>query len=118
LYSPVDAADRESCRPDFAVALYPGHLAATETNYALNPHIQVSSQTPPTFLVQATDDPVDDVGNSWAYYSALMKAGVSVEMHLYAHGGHGFGLRHTELPITDWPQLVEAWLRTMGMIPK
>jgi acetyl esterase/lipase len=52
------------------------------------------------------------------YYIALKKAGVPVEMHLYAHGGHGFGLRRTELPITEWPQLAETWLRTIGMIPK
>jgi acetyl esterase/lipase len=118
LYPPVDAADKESCRPDFAVALYPGHLAAAETNFVLNPDVHVTSQTPPTFLVQATDDPVDDVRNSWAYYAALKKAGVSVEMHLYAHGGHAFGLRRTEQPITEWPQLVEAWLGTIGMIAK
>jgi len=118
LYPPVDAADKESCRPDFAVALYPGHLAAAETNFVLNPDIHVTSQTPPTFLVQATDDPVDDVRNSWAYYSALKKAGVSVEMHLYAHGGHAFGLRHTDSLITEWPQLVEGWLRAIGIIPK
>lgn len=59
LYPAVDAADTESCRPDFAVALYPGHLAVPETDFALNPDIQVSSHTPPTFLLQAEDDPVD-----------------------------------------------------------
>jgi acetyl esterase/lipase len=118
LYPPVDAADKESCRPDFAVAIYPGHLAAAETNFSFNSDIHVTSQTPPTFLAQATDDPVDDVRNSWAYYAALKKAGVSVEMHLYAHGGHAFGLRRTEQPITEWPQLVEKWLGTIGMIAK
>ena len=118
LYAAVDAADKESCRPDFAVALYPGHLAVRETNFALNPDLQVTSDTPPTFLLQATDDPVDPVENSLAYYAALRKAGVPAEMHLYAKGGHAFGLRATESPITRWPQLVETWLATVGMIPK
>ncbi len=139
LYPAVDAADKESCRPDFAVAIYPGHLsiaaaewdanqgarkfvvrhaANADKNLELNPEIPVTSQTPPTFLLQAEDDHVDDVHDSLAYYIALSKAGVPVEMHLYAQGGHAFGLRRTKLPITAWPQLVETWLRTIGMIPK
>jgi acetyl esterase/lipase len=117
-YPPVDAADKESCRPDFAVALYPGHLWIDEKKFELNPDIRVTSQTPPTFLVQAEDDPVDSVNHSLVYYAALKKAGIPVEMHLYAHGGHAFGLRRTEFPITEWPQLVETWLGTIGMIPK
>ena len=118
LYAPVDRADEESCRPDFAVALYPGHLAIAQNGYALNPEVQVTSRTPPTFLLQAEDDPVDPVENSLVYYWALRKAGVSAEIHLYATGGHAFGLRPTESPITRWPQLVETWLATIGMIPK
>jgi len=118
LYAAVDAADNESCRPDFAVALYPGHLAIREKDFALNPDIQVTSRTPPTFLLQAADDPVDPVENSLVYYSALRKAGVPAEMHVYLKGGHAFGLRPTESPITRWPQLVETWLETIGMIPK
>jgi acetyl esterase/lipase len=118
LYPGVDAADKESCRPDFAVALYPGHLSIHPNPFELNPDIHVTRQTPPTFLLQAEDDPVDDVKNSLVYYAALKKAGASVEMHLYAQGGHAFGLRRTELPITGWPQLVETWLGTIGMISK
>jgi len=118
LYPAVDAADKESCRPDFAVALYPGHLWIDEKRFELNPDIHVTSQTPPTFLLQAEDDPVDPVEESLIYYVALRKAKVPVEMHLYAHGGHAFGLRRTELPITEWPQLVEKWLATIGMLPK
>jgi acetyl esterase/lipase len=118
LYPPVDAADKESCRPDFAVALYPGHLAVPEQDFALNPDIQVTSRTPPTFLLQAEDDPVDPVENSLVYYSALRKAGVPAEMHLFVKGGHAFGLRPAESPITHWPQLVETWLRTIGMISR
>ncbi len=116
LYLAVDAADKESCRPDFAVAIYPGHLSLAENSLALNPDIRVTRLTPPTFLLQNEDDPVDRVEHSLSYYAALKQAGVPVEMHLYAQGGHAFGLRRTRLPVTGWPQLVEAWLRTIGMI--
>jgi acetyl esterase/lipase len=118
LYSAVDAADTESCRPDFAVGLYPGHLAIPATGFVLNPDIQVTGRTPPTLLVQAQDDPVDPVENSFVYYSALRKAGVPAELHVYVTGRHAFGLRPTEEPITQWPQLMEAWLKAIGMIPK
>jgi acetyl esterase/lipase len=81
----------------------------------LNANVPVTRQTPPTFLVQAEDDNIDGVDQSVAYYVALKKAGVPVEMHLYAQGGHAFGLRRTELPITGWAELVETWLQTIGM---
>jgi acetyl esterase/lipase len=116
LYPAFDAADQESCRPDFAIALYPGHmLEKTTREYELNPTLPVSDKTPPTFLLQSVEDPVDDVNNSLVYYLALKKAGVPVELHLYARGGHAFGLRRTRLAITHWPALVEAWLETIGM---
>jgi acetyl esterase/lipase len=117
LYPAVDAADTESCRPDFAVALYPGHMTEKTTKeFELNPTVPVSAKTPPTFLLQAVDDPVDEVDNSLVYFIALKNAGVSVELHLYAHGGHAFGLRRTKSPITRWPGLVEKWLGEIGMI--
>lgn len=112
LYGPVDAADKQSSRPDFAAAIYPGHLA---TPTGLNPNVPVTAETPPTFLVQAEDDHVDGVKQSLAYYAALMNAGVPTEMHLYAHGGHAFGLRPTAEPITHWPALFEIWLKTIGV---
>jgi acetyl esterase/lipase len=114
LYPPVDAADKESSRPDFAMPIYPGHLATADGK--LNPNVPVSSKTPPSFLVQAEDDYVDGVKQSLIYYAALAKARVPVEMHLYANGGHAFGLRRTEFPITEWPRLAEVWLRTIGII--
>jgi len=117
VYSPVDAADTASCRPDFAIALYPGHLAVPERGFSLNPDIRVTSRTPPTFLVQAEDDPIDPVENALVYHAALRKAGIPVELHLYVKGGHAFGLRRTTSSITQWPQLVEKWLGTIGMIP-
>lgn len=136
LYSAVDAADKESCRPDFAVALYPGHLSLSAAEWdakqsrrkfavphaanadrelTLNPEIPVTHDTPPTFLLQAENDHVDNVDDSLSYYIALKNAGVPVEMHLYAQGGHAFGLRRTNKPITGWPALVERWLGTIGM---
>ena len=138
LYPPVDAADQQSCRPDFAVVLYPGHLSLEaarwdaeqshgkivvprapnqDTGLTLNPDLRLTAQTPPTFLLQNEDDPVDSVTNSLAYYLALKKAGVPVEMHLYAHGGHAFGLRATNLPATQWPALAETWMQTIGATP-
>ncbi len=118
-YAPVDAADKVSCRPDFAVAIYPGHmLENARKQFGLNPEIPVTGRTPPTFLLQAEDDNVDGVKQSLVYYIALKNAAVPVEMHLYAQGGHAFGLRRTALPITGWPQLLETWLGTIGMIPK
>ena len=137
IYPAVDAADKESCRPDFAIAIYPGHLSIsaaewdarqgtrkfvvpyppnTDTQLALNPEIPITSQTPPTFLLQNEDDHVDGVNQALAYYIGLQKAGSPVEIHLYAQGGHAFGLRPTILPVSAWPQLVETWLRTIGMI--
>jgi acetyl esterase/lipase len=118
LYPAVDAADDASCRPDFAVAIYPGHLSLAENSFALNPEIDshITRQTPPTFLLQDEDDHVDRVEDSLSYYAALKRAGVPVEMHLYAEGGHAFGLRRTDYPVTGWPRLVETWLRTIGMI--
>lgn len=118
LYPSVDAADKVSCRPDFGVALYPGHLAVPERHFALNPEIRVTSQTTPTFLLQAEDDPVDPVENSLVYYAALRKAGVPAELHVFMKGGHAFGLRRTEAPITRWPDLLETWLQMIGIIPR
>ncbi|HJS92140.1 MAG TPA: alpha/beta hydrolase [Steroidobacteraceae bacterium] len=120
LYAPADAADQESARPDFAMAIYPGHLATdrdlSSDNDTLNHNVAVSRATPPTFLVQAQDDRVDGVKQSLDYYLALAKAHVPSELHIYAKGGHGFGLRPTNLPITRWPKLADAWLRSIGII--
>jgi acetyl esterase/lipase len=121
-YAALDAADALSCRPDFAIAVYPGHLwlhededraTRNQENLSLRPDIRVRADTPPTFLLQAEND---DVEHSLAYYVALQKAGVPTELHLYAKGGHAFGLRATNLPIGRWPQLVEQWLHTIGML--
>jgi acetyl esterase/lipase len=116
LYDAVDAADQASCRPDFAVIVYPGYLAIAEQNFAANAEIHPTERTPPSFIVQAEDDPVH-VENATVYFLALKNAKVPAELHIYAQGGHGYGLRRTELPVTSWPQLVETWLRTIQMLP-
>jgi acetyl esterase/lipase len=113
-YRPVDAVDRISSRPDFAVALYPGHLC--RAGGTLDPGIHVTRRTPPTFVLQNWDDPVDDICNSILYARALDAAGVPAEVHLFAKGGHAFGLRRKEHPVAMWPQLVEAWLREIGIL--
>jgi acetyl esterase/lipase len=91
--------------------------------YALNRTLPVDKQTPPMFILQAGNDPVDTIQHSLRYYIALKKANVPTEYHIYAEGGHAFGLHKTamdipdfnELPIADWPVLVERWLRTIGV---
>lgn len=124
-YPRVDAADQQSDRPDFALAIYPGHMVAHGETAArfgvkvgsLNPHIHFSRTSPPTFIVQAADAQVDHLRESLVYYTALNEAGVPAELHVYAHGGHAFGLRRTALPITDWPALATTWLHTIGVLP-
>ncbi len=116
LYDPIDAADKLSCRPDFAVIVYPGYLALQDKNFAANPEINPTADTPPTFIVQAEDDPVH-VENATVYFLQLKNAKVPAELHIYAQGGHGYGLRRTELPVTTWPQSVEIWLHTIKVLP-
>ncbi len=115
LYDPIDAADQLSCRPDFAVVVYPGYLAIAEKGMIANPDIEPTKQTPPTFIVQAEDDPVH-VENATTYFLQLKKAKVPAELHIYAEGGHGYGLRRTKLPVTTWPDSVIIWLRTIQVL--
>jgi acetyl esterase/lipase len=113
-YPRVDAADDVSCRPDFAILVYPGLMVADGSD-KLGPELQVTAATPPTFIVQTEDDPVR-VENSLAYYVALKAAKVPVEMHLYAAGGHGYGLRASPLAVTTWPARATDWLRSLGVL--
>jgi acetyl esterase/lipase len=115
LYDPIDAADKLSCRPDFAVVIYPGYLALADRNFAPNADINPTTNTPPTFIVQAEDDPVH-VENAVVYFMALKNAKVPAELHIYAKGGHGYGLRRTADPVTAWPEAVATWLHTIHMI--
>jgi len=104
-----------SARPDFAFILYPGYLVHWPDKSTIAPEAVPNASTPPTFLLQAEDDPVHEE-NALAYFQALKEANVSAELHIYAKGGHGYGLRPTELPITLWPQLAETWLRSIHVL--
>ena len=118
-YELLDAADRVSSRPDFAILLYPGHLWNDTKPKALelSPWVEISASAPPTMLIHAMNDPTDDVRHSMAYGLALNDAGVPVEMRLYAEGGHAFGLRPTAAPITtEWPELVVKWLQNLDVL--
>lgn len=77
----MDAADHESARPDFALAIYPGHL--TRGAGKLNPNVPVTADTPPTFILQAGNDDVDGVQQALVYYTALQAAGVPAELHVW-----------------------------------
>lgn len=116
LYPAVDESDKASSRPDFALVLYPGRVASKCTNFTPNPDIRVTGRTPPTFLVHAYDDPMNPVENSLAYAAALRKAGVPAEIHIFANGGHAFGLRRVDSTATAWAPLAEAWLKAIGVI--
>jgi acetyl esterase/lipase len=113
-YRPADAIDQVSSRPDFAIALYPGHICRDDG--AFDPGLPVTKAAPPTFIAQAWNDATDPICNSLMYASALDKAGVSTEVHLFAKGGHAFALRHKDEPVGTWPHLVELWLKQIGMM--
>lgn len=116
VYTPVDDADRLSCRPDFAVFIYPAYLAAGDSAPKLDPAFPVTKDTPPAFIVQTQHDPIG-VNNSIAYYRALVQAGVPAEMHLYEAGGHGYGLRPSAMPVSGWPSRLAEWMRSMRFLP-
>ena len=111
-YEASDDIDKVSCRPDFAVLIYPGGLIARGKD-ELSPEIRVTKETPPTFLVHASDDKAE---NSVMMYQALRKASVPAEMHLYASGGHGFGLRPSPHPCATWPQRCTEWLKDQKVL--
>jgi len=117
-YKPVDDADKVSSRPDFAIALYPGHLCRGDDDEprTFDPTLKVTKQAPPTFLVQAWDDHVDGICQSTMYARALDDAGVPAEVHLFAKGGHGFGLRPSGHPVSSWPTLAQNWLKEIGIL--
>ncbi len=123
-YSLTDDIDKTDCRPNFGIVMFPGHMTAhTSDPYELNKKLPVDGKTPPTFLLQAGNDPIDPIQHSLVYYIALKKANVHAEYHVYAEGGHAFGLNRTildnpnwnQLPIADWENLVERWLKTIKM---
>ncbi len=127
VYSTTDHIDTVSCRPDFGISMYPGHMTFhTNKPYQLNKTLPVDRNTPPMFILQAGNDNIDTIQHSLVYYIALKKSGVPTEYHIYAEGGHAFGLNESaqkvpnwdKLPIADWEKLVERWLMTIKMTTK
>jgi acetyl esterase/lipase len=113
-YDPVDQIDETNCRPDFAVLVYPAYLVADKKN-ELNPDIRVRKECPPTFFAHAGNDGVK-AENSVLMYLALKRAGVPAELHVYASGGHGFGLRPSSEPCSTWPGSCAGWLKKQGFL--
>jgi acetyl esterase/lipase len=128
VYPHRDAIDALSARPDVALLIYPvidmgTHAHTGSRSRLLGPHPDstlqqqfsmqehVRADTPPTFLVHAQDDTVVSVHNSLVYYQALLRAGVSTEMHLFPQGGHGFGVGIPPgLTVAQWPELALRWI--------
>jgi dipeptidyl aminopeptidase/acylaminoacyl peptidase len=105
-----------SCRPDFAVLLYPGYLVTRERPLQLAPDFRLENGlTPPTFLAMTQDDRVG-VENALTYYVALKDAKIPAELHLYPSGGHGYGLRRTNDTVTTWPARVADWMKASGWL--
>jgi len=101
-------------RPNFQMIIYPGWLSGPGGKVA--PSLQPTADTPPTLLVQAENDYTAHVENSLIYFQALKDAKVPAELHLFTQGGHGFGLRPTDLPISHWPAFAETWLHTIHIL--
>lgn len=132
-YSPVDSADRLSPRPLCAAPIYPvvsmfppeAHpgsrtlLIGNDARLAAvhSPYLNIAANSPPCFLVHAEDDDVVPVTNSLMFRDALGARGIAVETHLFAHGGHGFGIRRAiGKPVGIWPELFVNWARAMGLV--
>lgn len=115
-YEPVDDVDKLSCRPDFAVLIYPGGFDEKGQS-RLKDEVKITADAPPMFFVHAFDDNVS-VLNTLLFAAELKKVGVPAEVHVFATGGHGYGLRHVDgQPVTDWPEPCTAWLKTIKIVP-
>jgi acetyl esterase/lipase len=116
-YPAVDDADKESCRPEFTILIYPAYLTTKDDNTKLAPEIKVTADTPPAFVVMTEDDPIH-VENAYAYGLALKSAKVPVEVHTYPKGGHGYGLRPSPNGVSHWPERAAEWLKEQGWLNK
>jgi acetyl esterase/lipase len=130
-----DAADAQSCRPDFMVLAYPVismtlpeahagsrmNLLGPKVNPAMemrySNQLAVTAQTPMTFLFATTMDPTVPVENTLDFYRALERAKVPAELHLYDYANHGCGLCGSILPLSTWPALLRNWLVQRGWLP-
>jgi acetyl esterase/lipase len=115
-YAAIDRIETVSCRPDFAVVVYPGSLMDKDTG-ALAAHIHVSGQTPQMFIVDAETDRVNSE-NSVVLFVALKRAGVPAELHMYAAGVHGFGVRPSANPHGTWTQRCSDWMIGQGILAR
>ena len=112
-YEAVDEIDKVSCRPDFSVLVYAAGFVGKDKQ--LKPDIKITKEAPPAFFVTTDDDFVDSL-NSLLYAAELKRNGVPTELHMFAKGGHGYGLRHVDgLPVTDWSKACEFWLKAIGV---
>jgi acetyl esterase/lipase len=114
-YPKQDTADELSCRPDFLIPIYPAYLADEKQPGSLNPLVRVTKETPPTFIAVTHDDALRGM-NAAQFYIELKKANVPAELHIYTKGGHGYGLRPSDNPVSSWPRRCEDWLRTQGWL--
>ena len=116
-YEPIDDVDRLSCRPDFQIPIYPAYLFDKKDRSRLSPLLRITDKTPPAFIVVTHDDADRDVYAA-LYYAALKRAGVAGELHIFLKGGHGYGLRPSERPVSHWPQLCAHWLKELGLLKR
>jgi acetyl esterase/lipase len=114
-YEPGDEADKISCRPDFAVSVYPGYLKVKDKD-ELAPGIRVPAGTPPIFLVHGDADLISPPENSVLMYGALKRAGVPAELHIYAATAHDFSVRPSDRPYSIWTTSCAHWLRDRGFL--
>jgi acetyl esterase/lipase len=116
-YPAVDEADATSCRSDFQILIYPGGLVQMDKDKPgkIASYLAVTANTPPTFIVMAANDPVR-VENALVYALALKQSKVPFALHVYPTGGHGYGLRRTQEPITTWPDRATEWMKSCGWL--
>ena len=114
-YEPIDAVDKISCRPDFAIPVYSGYLKAKDKD-ELAPGIHVPAGTPPVFLVHGGEDIVSPPENSVLMYLALKRSGVPAELHVYAGATHDFGVRKNDHSCSTWTDSCAEWLRHQGFL--
>ncbi|MHB8523951.1 MAG: alpha/beta hydrolase [Limisphaerales bacterium] len=114
-YEPIDDVDKISCRPDFAVLVYPGYLKAKDKD-EIAPGLRIPSGTPPVFLAHGGDDIISPAEQSVVMYLALKRAGVPAELHIYATAAHDFGVRASDHPCSTWTEACTRWLGKQGFL--
>jgi acetyl esterase/lipase len=112
-----DADTSISARPEFAILGYPAYLSTGPNGTELDPNLTPNPRTPPTFIIQAENDKTY-IDSALVYFRALKDVGVPAELHLYATGGHGFGVHPAGMPEEHWTDTATAWLRSIGMLPR